>query len=174
MGMYINENGQLDYRSAKSEGAESTPTPLISPELLEKAGELAKDVGGTTLKAAAIGAGAVGTTAAVSAGCTTAATAIAGGAAATYVAMEVMNGEDEEIESTGLEDARGGVPYEQVMKEAPPAAANDSEQAPLDPFEAFRQCMQNAGMETTHEINSNTACLPDKPMRHKDAPVASR
>jgi len=170
MGMYINEKGQISYRK----GEEANGKSYASPNLLKEAAKMAQDVGGTAVKAAAIGTVAVGATAAISTGGTTAALTVAGGITATAVAAEVMREDEEKVVETSLESAKGGENYEQVLQKYANATnesaeiATEAASVKTDPFEAFRQCMGNAGMDDfTQEVTVDTACLPQKTSRQQ-------
>ena len=106
--MHINENGQLDWKPS-NDGKES---------LVGKAAEIAKDVGGTTLKVAGAGLGAATLASTVGPGGVTAMTAGAGAMTAMYVSSELAKEQkDHGVASTDLESAKGGVPYEELMQQ---------------------------------------------------------
>lgn len=167
MGAYIDDNGKLNYRF----GEEAKGKPYVSPEILKGAGDMAKDVGGTVAKTAAVGTVAAGAGSAITASGATAIMAGAAGAAIGVIALEAMKSDQEEaVETTPLETAHGGKDYQKVMQQYANSTNESAQiaQDSLNPFEAFQQCMEKAGMQgvnSTEEINTNTACLPQKASR---------
>lgn len=145
MGAYLNSNGQLDYRSDDSEGS------AISDTVKNIGKTLAIGVGGAAAGTAIIGGG------------TTATAAIGGGIASVAVASEVIKENAETIETTKLEDAHGGVPMEEAMAKDSTTngerAPTDSFEPPKDPFEAFRQCMSDAGITDINEQPDAPSCV---------------
>lgn len=180
MGFKKNADGVITY--VKEEG-----DALISPELLEKLGDFASDTGGTLAKAGAAGVVAAGVGTAV-AGSAPTALGVAGTAALTVAATESMKQEAEKHESTTVEQATGGMPYEKMMEHANGSGTNStqafansfqsdaqriaqqalqqqqSQERTLDPYEMARMKLQEAGVasfENTNDINSSqTSCLP--------------
>lgn len=167
MGAYVNDKGQLDFRR----GAEANGKSYISPDLLRKASQMARDVGGTTVKAAVVGGVGVSTGAAItSAGIPAAGGALGAAVAGAAVAEAMGDKENEVIDSTPLEKATGGENYETILKQYA-SAGNEfhqiSGEAIEDPFEAARACLGEAGFSNVEETFVNTSCLPQNASRQQ-------
>ncbi len=167
MGMYLNKNGQMDFRR----GAEANGKSYTSPSIVRKAAEILQDVGDTAIKASTVTTVGVTTGAAIYAAGIPVGGALLGAGLTTIATSELLKGDDEEaIETTPLENALGGKSYQEVMHSivsTEDESAKIANQTITDPFEAFKQCMGDAGMSHAAEINSNTGCVPQSAARNQ-------
>lgn len=147
---------------------------LLPMEILASVAEVFREATSTTLK---VGATATAITATGAGVVTSSPTLVAAGAVGvTALAVnETMEAEREVgIERTKLETAHGGVDYQKYLENSPASAtmASSVETDVKDPFEAFRLCMNNAGLEsvtstTSRDINLDYSCLSQSQARQR-------